>query len=142
MARPISAINALVGDASFVGRHGRLPTAADDQAERIEAHLVFAEQILRAADLSRLTAPQRTARAELLAVLRTYIAARRFPLPEATWGRLPAFVDREGTRCAVAALVEHVAGVARASGSTRAFTTRSSPTSRTTRSPCSLRTRG
>jgi len=110
MARPISAINALVGDASFVARHGRLPTAADDQTERIAAHLAFAEQILRAADLSRLTSAQRAARAELLAVLRAYIAARRFPLPEATWGRLPAFVDREGTRCAVAALVDYVAG--------------------------------
>jgi hypothetical protein len=42
-ARPISAINALVGDAGFVARHGRLPTAADDQTERIAAHLAFAE---------------------------------------------------------------------------------------------------
>ena len=112
MARPISTINALVGDASFVARHDRLPTPADDQTERIATHLAFAEQILGTADHSRFTSAQSAARAELLAVLRAYIAARRFPLPEATSGRLPAFIDREGTRCAVAALVDHAVGAA------------------------------
>jgi len=81
MARPISTINALVGDASFVARHDRLPTPADDQTERIATHLAFAEQILGTADHSRFTSAQSAARAELLAVLRAYIAARRFPLP-------------------------------------------------------------
>ncbi|HTR54980.1 MAG TPA: hypothetical protein VMJ10_30050 [Kofleriaceae bacterium] len=114
MPRPIATINPLVGDASFMARHGRLPTPADDQTERIATHLAFAEQILRAADVSHLSPSQQAARAGLLAVLRGYIAARRFPLPEARGGRLPAFVDREGTRCAVAALVDHAAG-ARAS---------------------------
>ncbi|HEY1553270.1 MAG TPA: hypothetical protein VGF94_00480 [Kofleriaceae bacterium] len=107
MPRPIATINPLVGDASFVACHGRLPKPADDQTERIATHLAFAERLLRAV---KVAPSQHAARAELLAELRAYIAARRFPLPEATCGRLPAFVDREGTRCAVAALVDHAAG--------------------------------
>jgi len=110
MPRPIATINPLVGDDSFVARFGRPPSASDDETERIATHLAFAERALRAADVSHLGASRRRARATLLAELRAYIAARRFPLPEATRGRLPAFVDREGTRCAVAALVDRAAG--------------------------------
>ncbi len=110
MPRPIATINPLAGDASFILRHGRRPTPTDDQTERIATHLAFAEQVLRAADVSHLSPARQSARAELLAVLEDYIASRRFPLPEAMHGRLPAFVDREGTRCAVAALVDHAAG--------------------------------
>ena len=134
MPHPIATINALIGDASFVARHGRLPTVTDDETERIATHIAFAEQLLHAADVSHLTSSQQAARAELLAELRMYVAARRFPIAEprpelaarakrehtlgarnpstavATRGRLPAFVDREGTRCAVAALVDRAAG--------------------------------
>ena len=110
MTHAIATINPVIGDASFVARHGRRPTTADDPTERIATHLAFAEHTLGAADVSHLSALQRAARRESLAVLRAYIAARRFPLPEATRGRLPAFVDREGTRCAVAALVDHAVG--------------------------------
>jgi hypothetical protein len=107
MTTPFETINPVIGDLSFVARHGRAPTAGDDATERVATHLAFAEGVLRSADVSHLTPGLRSKRAELLDELSAYVRARRFPLPEATRGRLPAFVDACGVRCAVAALVEH-----------------------------------
>lgn len=109
MSRPIATINALAGDVSFVLRHGRKPTSADDETERIATHLAFSLAVLRAADVSHLRDSQRRARDELLGMLEAYIDARRFPLGEARGGRLPVFADHEDRRCAVAALVDGAA---------------------------------
>jgi hypothetical protein len=112
MTTPIETINPVIGDLSFVARYGRAPTAGDDPTERVATHLAFAERILRAADVSHPSPGLRSKRAELLDALSAYVRARRFPLPAATSGRLPAFVDACGRRCAVAALVEHDSGEA------------------------------
>jgi hypothetical protein len=110
MPPPIATINAVAGDVSFLLRHGRRPTATDDETERIATHLAFAQVVLRAAAVSHLRDSQRRARSELLGMLDAYVDARRFPFGEARDGRLPAFVDHEARRCAVAALVDGALG--------------------------------
>ncbi len=107
---PIVTINAVIGDLSFVARYGRAPTAADDPVERIATHLAFAERILRARDVSMLAPVRRAERTRLLDRLAAYARARRFPAGESPTGRLPTWIDRAGTRCAVADMVEAAAG--------------------------------
>jgi hypothetical protein len=95
-------INAVVGDVSVIA--GYVDADADEDS-RIAGHLRFAHDLLAATDTSAWPASRRVARANNLARLDAYIAARRFPRnddhPDA---RRPTFVDRGGAICAVGAL--------------------------------------
>ena len=53
-------INAVVGDRSWVERHGRSPTRADAEDERHAIHLAWIEEQLRARDVSHLSQTQRS----------------------------------------------------------------------------------
>jgi hypothetical protein len=108
--RPISTINAVIGDRSFVARHGRAPTADDDPIDRVQTHLAYVERVLRGRDVAALTPAQRAMRTRLLDHLADYVQARGFPRGEAPAGFLPTFIDDRGARCAVAYLVEQSAG--------------------------------
>lgn len=76
------------------------------ETERVRAHLERVERELRARDVSHLSPEQRSARARNLDVLREYHEAGVFPhnhdFPDR---RVPYFVDRHGTLCAVAYLI-------------------------------------
>ncbi|MCI0451339.1 MAG: hypothetical protein L0Z51_02980 [Candidatus Latescibacteria bacterium] len=104
------AINAVIGDASYVERYGSLPPPGADPDLRVRTHLEFVHALLSARDVSAL-ASLRAARRENLARLRDYIDAGVFPRNHlyADQNR-PCFIDRDGRICAVGYLVEQSAG--------------------------------
>lgn len=116
---PMTSINPLIGDVSFFAAYGRWPSADDDDELRVRTHLAYVEGRLRAIDDANLPGPLRAARRRNLDLLRAYWSAGVFPAGEAPAGRQPTFIDDDGRRCAVAALVEASAGaetVARING--------------------------
>ena len=77
------------------------------EVARIRAHLIGAERLAAGRDLSGLSPSQRSSRGRLLRVLRAYREGGRFPRNHDFPGRrVPYFVDRDGTRCAMAYLIE------------------------------------
>lgn len=75
-------------------------------ASRITAHLMAVEEELLTRDVSHLFLEQRAARARHIAVLRDYRQAGIFPHNHDVPGaRVPVFVDRHGTHCAVGYLL-------------------------------------
>src|SRR3989454_7684231 len=94
---------ALVAAASY---SPRADFAAAEPA-RIRAHLDSVERELRAKDVSPLTPTQRAARLRNLAILHVYWIRGVFPQNTDFPGRhVPYFIDRYGTRCAMAYLIE------------------------------------
>lgn len=89
------------------------PNALKPERERarIRAHLLGAERILVSADVSHLTEAQRERRARAIALLREYRRAGVFPHNHDFPGeRVPYFVDRHGTLCAMAYLIARTGG--------------------------------
>jgi len=81
------------------------------ETDRIQAHLARVERALRARDVSALAPAQREARTRCLDALNAYWTTREFPHNHDFAGRrMPYFVDRHGTRCAMAALIEGAGG--------------------------------
>lgn len=78
----------------------------DPEAARLRAHFASVERELLARDVSGLTETQRAARNRHIARLRAYARAGVFPKNTDFPGRVPYFVDRFGTRCAMAFLIE------------------------------------
>jgi hypothetical protein len=77
------------------------------EQERIQAHLTRVERTLLARDVAHLSASQRRARSTLIAWLREYRVRGMFPRNTDFPGeRVPYFVDRFDTRCAMAYLIE------------------------------------
>ena len=73
---------------------------------RIRRHLATVEAELRAKDVSALASVQRQARAKNLDVLHAYWVRGVFPVNTDFPGRhVPYFIDRYGTRCAMAYLI-------------------------------------
>jgi hypothetical protein len=106
-------INTVVGDASWIERYGRPPTAEDDRlrdAERHRVHLAWIEGRLRARDVSHLSPELRARRAMLLDALADYRRRGEKPINEHFAGRRPRFIDDEGRICAVGYLIEVSAG--------------------------------
>jgi len=104
-------VNTLVGNAGYVAAAGHAPLAGTNDDARVQAHLAYAERLLRrqpTANLSPVLARRRT---HLLDLLHSYWVAGVFPRnydhPE---GRRPCFIDREGRLCAVGYLVAETAG--------------------------------
>lgn len=107
VGRPISTVNQILDDTSFVRRFGRFPTVKDDPRIRVQTHLAYVEALLR---VRTVELKLRAARTRALNVLHDYWVAGEFPEGEATVGMLPTFIDNRGVRCAVAAIVEDTAG--------------------------------
>jgi len=85
--------------------------AAPAETARIRRHLATVESELRAKDVSALTPAQRQARARNLDVLHAYWVRGVFPVNTDYPGRrVPYFVDRYGTLCAMAYLIEQSGG--------------------------------
>jgi len=89
--------------------HGRC--ASDPwETQRIQAHLERVEDEIRARDVAHLSAAQRAARTQHLDDLRAYRLSGRFPHNHESAERTPVFIDRHGTRCAMAHLIERSGG--------------------------------
>lgn len=102
-----TAINAVIGDASWVAAFGRLPDESADETTRIRTHLRFVLHELRARDVTALPLDVRTRRAAALANLVRYIERAQFPRRtyDAYPGRRPRFIDEAGVHCAVGYLI-------------------------------------
>jgi antitoxin component YwqK of YwqJK toxin-antitoxin module len=97
-----------IGDASFIAKFGRPPTADDAERVRMTTHLQHVHDWLAARPATRPELAEK--RAAILKALETYIAKgttpHNFDLP---W-RTPVFIDEEGTICAVGYLIESTEG--------------------------------
>jgi|GEM_PF-2865659 len=103
-------VNHVLGDAGFVWRHGRLPTRADAELERIGAHLDLVGRLHRARPTDDLPAAEAARRHALLDVLADYRRREAYPVNHSGRDRTPVFVDEVGNICAVGRLVEASAG--------------------------------
>jgi hypothetical protein len=82
-------------------------SSCEGERARIQAHLQRVERELRSGDVSHLSASQRAARARNLSALRDYRQGGVFPHNhDFSNRRMPYFIDRHGTRCAMAHLIE------------------------------------
>ncbi|UOR00013.1 hypothetical protein MUN81_11045 [Hymenobacter sp. 5317J-9] len=104
-------VNVLVGNAGYVAATGHAPTTASNEDQRVQAHLAYAEHLLRQQPARGLSPALARRRAHLLDLLHRYWVAGVFPRnydhPE---GRRPCFIDRNGRLCAVGYLVAETAG--------------------------------
>jgi hypothetical protein len=108
---PLQAVNALVGDISFVTKFGHVPTPDTDEVLRIRTHLEYVGAILRKKDVSALTPELQENRRKALDLLDEYAANERYPKNyEYPNERKPCFIDRDGAICAVGFLIERTAG--------------------------------
>ncbi|MCA9518594.1 MAG: hypothetical protein KC635_26845 [Myxococcales bacterium] len=105
-----AAVNAVWGDTSWELRYGRPPTAADAPAERVRVHLEEVLVRLREVDTSGLDAARRARREAALDALAAYVAGGAFPENVDTSFARSEFIDHDGRRCAVGAMVEATAG--------------------------------
>jgi hypothetical protein len=76
------------------------------EVARLEQHFAAVRGELLAADVGRLDAEQRGKRAQHIARLAEYAAGGVFPHNHDRAERTPFFIDRHGTRCAMAYLIE------------------------------------
>lgn len=104
------AINAVIGDLSFVEKFGRMPGVEDSESLRIRTHLEYVEKQLRKAGQSHLSKEQICARENLLNLLQEYWQAGEFPQNCYYPGRRPVFIDEQENICAVGYLVQQSAG--------------------------------
>jgi len=104
-------VNAILHDESYVTVYGSLPDANSNEQERIQLHLLYAEQLLRNADLTGLTDNQRIKRVLVLDLLYQYCLNGIFPAnrgyPDE---RRPCFIDADGNICAVGYLIAETKG--------------------------------
>jgi len=101
----VLAIPLIIGAAVAPSSPADLP--AIGETARIRTHLATVERELRAKDVSSLTVAQRAARTRNLDVLHEYWIRGIFPRNTDFPGeRVPYFIDRYGTRCAMAYLIE------------------------------------
>ena len=81
-------------------------TAPQTEQARVQRHFDGAIQMLEDGDTAQLTPEQRATREALIEELGRYQGAGRFPINRDFALRTPYFVDQEGTRCALAHLME------------------------------------
>ena len=104
-------VNVLVGNAGYVAATGHAPTAGTNDDARVQAHLAYAEQLLRHAPTTGLSPALAGQRTQVLDLLHRYWVAGVFPRNFDYPGqRRPCFIDRDGRLCAVGYLVAETAG--------------------------------
>jgi hypothetical protein len=104
-------VNVLVGNAGYVAAFGQAPAATTNDDVRVQAHLAYAERVLRERPVSDLSPALAQRRAHLLDLLHQYWVAGVFPRNYDYPGeRRPCFIDRAGRLCAVGYLVAETAG--------------------------------
>ncbi len=105
------AINAVIGDISYLVAYGQLPGPAVAADHRVRVHLEYVHSLLSHRDVTHLTPQQKQNRSKHLQHLRRYIDAGEFPKNRFyTDQNRPCFIDDKGRICAVGYLVETSAG--------------------------------
>jgi hypothetical protein len=106
-----NSINPVLGNASFVQKYGHEPGMEAGEDERIQTHLLYAEELLRNKNTDHLPVAVAENRNHLLNLLHNYAIAKKFPKNYDYPGeRKPCFIDRDANICAVGYLVEQTAG--------------------------------
>lgn len=104
-------VNPILGDESYEHYFGSLPTAETDEQLRLQTHLAYVEEQLRAKDVSHWSESRQAQRLKMLDLLQEYRLAGAFPKNYDYPGeRKPCFMDRDGNICAVGYLVAQTAG--------------------------------
>ena len=107
----LQTVNAVLHDESYVAAFGYLPDATTNEQERIQTHLSYAEQLLRASTATNLTNSQLVNRTLILDKLHQYWTAGNFPVNRDYPGeRRPCFIDANENICAVGYLIEQTKG--------------------------------
>ncbi|MBF9220595.1 hypothetical protein [Hymenobacter ruricola] len=112
-AQPLAVdqVNVLVGNAGYVAATGHAPAATANDDARVQAHLAYAEKLLRQQSTPAQSPALARRRAHLLDLLHKYWVAGVFPRNYDFPGeRRPCFIDRDGRLCAVGYLVAETAG--------------------------------
>lgn len=105
------AINAVIGDESYIQLHGELPEKHTPDSIRIQTHLEYVEGVLRNRPTDHLTTEQVNNRQKYLDLLNEYIALGEFPHNDGhPDNRRPTFVSENGHICAVGWLVKQTSG--------------------------------
>lgn len=105
------AVNALIGNISFLETFGNQPTNETNEDLRLQTHLWYVEKKLRSKDVSNFTRKQQERRLKMLDLLNEYLIAGDFPRNFDYPGqRTPCFIDKDGKICAVGYLIEQTAG--------------------------------
>jgi hypothetical protein len=115
------AVNAVIGDTSFIATFGRRPIVRDPERLRLRTHLRYVERRLRKKDVSHLSPEGRAARKNTLDRLRDYWQRGVFPRNTERPGRTPVFIDDRGTLCAAGYLLAKARGRAAAEAVDRAY---------------------
>ncbi|MGE3727000.1 MAG: hypothetical protein AB7I41_15675 [Candidatus Sericytochromatia bacterium] len=106
------AINAMLGDESYLKRFGELPSLAVPNRLRIQTHLYYVEKKLRSGPTEYLNPSLQKQRYHLLDLLNQYAKAGKFPenfdYPDQS---RPVFIDRNGNLCAVGYLIAKTTGM-------------------------------
>src|SRR5687767_4411494 len=82
------------------------PVPSDPEVSRLQRHFAAVLVELRGRDVSHLGSAQRAARARHIERLAAYAARGEFPKNHDFADPTPYFIDRDGTRCAMAYLIE------------------------------------
>ncbi|NBC04514.1 MAG: hypothetical protein GVY20_12520 [Bacteroidetes bacterium] len=105
------AVNAIVGDKSYLHFFGERPTAKVPDHIRIKTHLQYVEGILRNRQVDHLSEEQQRNRFNYLNHLREYYMAGEFPHNDGhSDSRRPTFISNDGDICAVGYLIEKSLG--------------------------------
>lgn len=104
-------VNAVIGDISFLETFGNQPTKETNEDLRLQTHLKYVEKFLRSKYAYNLTKEQKKNRLKMLDLLNDYWAAGVFPKNyDYPNQRIPCFIDKDGSICAVGYLIEQTAG--------------------------------
>lgn len=106
-----NAVNAIIGDESYVHQFQTVPDETTSEVLRIQTHLSYVGEILRKKDVYHLNKKQKRQRAIALDLLHEYWTNGVFPKNyDFETSRRPCFIDRDGNICAVGYLIEKTAG--------------------------------
>jgi hypothetical protein len=103
-------INPILGNSSYIAKTGAAPSCFSNEKFRIQTHLLYVEDILRAANTDHLSNEEKTTRMRIIGLLHEYASAAQFPHNYDCAERRPCFIDRDQNICAVGYLVEQTAG--------------------------------
>jgi len=105
------AVNAVIGNKSFLHVFGKEPTEEIPEQVRIKTHLQYVEGILRNRQVDHLSEEQQRNRFNYLNHLREYYMAGEFPHNDGhSASRRPTFISNDGDICAVGYLIEKSLG--------------------------------
>ncbi|MEX1268904.1 MAG: hypothetical protein WEA56_07875 [Balneolaceae bacterium] len=105
------AVNAVIGDRSYIHYYGEKPGENVPDKIRIQTHLMYVEEVLRKRSTDHLSEEQKENRTVYMDLLRDYYLKGEFPVNDGhSDPRRPTFIDGNGNICAVGYLLEQTEG--------------------------------